>query len=265
MAVSRRSPAVVWVHNDGPKGELFALNTNGALLATYRIEADVVDLEDLAVGPGPVPRASYLYVGDIGDNDEKRNSLRVYRIPEPPFETVDRARKAQPLEAPETFVLRYPKGSHDAEALLVDPRSGDLFIVTKEKKRARVYGAAATSLGSGQETTLTLVAQLGRALVSGGDFSPDGSEIVLRREDAAWHWFRQPGESVASTLVRPPARIPIVGPPREPNGEAIAFAADGSGYYTLSEGAEQPIYTFRRSSTGRRPETSGAPDPAPGK
>ena len=32
----------------------------------------------------------------------------------------------------------------------------------------------------------------------------------------------------------------------EPAGEAIGFAADGSGYFTVSEGNYPPIYYFER-------------------
>ena len=50
------------------------------------------------------------------------------------------------VEEAEEFRLSYPDGPHDAEALLVDPVTGDLFIVTKEKQRARVYTVAADGL-----------------------------------------------------------------------------------------------------------------------
>jgi hypothetical protein len=42
----------------------------------------VRDCEDIAVGPGPVKGKSYVYDGDIGDNDSKRKYITVYRIEE---------------------------------------------------------------------------------------------------------------------------------------------------------------------------------------
>jgi len=78
--------------------------------------------------------------------------------------------------------------------------------------------------------------------ISAGDLSPDGQHLLLRREDGAWMWSRGPGETIAAALANPPRRMPVIGPPAEPNGEAIAWSTDGRGYYTLSEGKRQPIY-----------------------
>ena len=55
------------------------------------------------------------------------------------------------VEAVEEFRLTYPDGPHDAEAMFVDLATGDLYIVTKEKNRARLYmvGGKRTEGGSG--------------------------------------------------------------------------------------------------------------------
>jgi hypothetical protein len=50
---------------------------------------------------------------------------------------------------------------------------------------------------------------------------------------------------VSDALARPATQIPVVGPPNEPNGESISFLPDNSGYVTLSEGENQPVYFFR--------------------
>lgn len=251
MAASRRLPGVLWVHNDGSKEGLFAINTNGTLLASFKLAADVTDLEDIAIGPGPLAGSSYLYLGDIGDNDRNRSAVKIYRFPEPDLDSANQARKTVTIEDFETFSLRYPGKSHDAEALLVDPPSGDLFIVSKEKNRARLYGIKKERLRSGQDAPLTLWREIGCSQVSAGDISPNGGEILLRREERAWSWTRRPGETVVDAFSRPPQIAPVIGPPTEPNGESIAFSADGSGYYTLSEGSGQPIYFFPRATPVR--------------
>ncbi|HWN97136.1 MAG TPA: hypothetical protein VNT99_19050, partial [Methylomirabilota bacterium] len=60
-------------------------------------------------------------------------------------------------------------------------------------------------------------------------------------------WQRTGSQSVSDAVAGSPITIPIVGPPAEPNGEAIGFDANGRGYYTLSEGFGQPLFFFRRT------------------
>ena len=85
IAASRRVDNVWWVHNDsGDSARVFAINTSGQTLGEYALSgASAIDWEDIAAGPGPTAGVSYLYVGDIGDNDQKRRDLVIYRIPEP--------------------------------------------------------------------------------------------------------------------------------------------------------------------------------------
>ena len=67
-------------------------------------------------------------IGDIGDNNAVReNGLLVHRVLEP--QPTDQAEVT--TEPPTSFRLRYPDGPGDAETLLVHPRTGRLYVVTK--------------------------------------------------------------------------------------------------------------------------------------
>src|SRR4030095_11796189 len=88
-----------------------------------------------AIGPGPQGGQSYLYVGDIGDNNHVRSSVVVYRAPEPNVDIGHPPGNGQMLGNVDALVLHYPDGAHDAEALAVDPDTGDIVIVTKELSR----------------------------------------------------------------------------------------------------------------------------------
>jgi hypothetical protein len=81
---------------------------------------------------------------------------------------------------------------------------------------------------------------------SGAAISRDGRQIVLRNEDYAQVWSRPNGVGVADAFHGAPSRLPIIGRPKEPNGEAIAFDASGHDYYTISEGINPAIYYFKR-------------------
>jgi len=243
LAASRRNRAVVWVHDDGGIEEVHAVDaTSGKLLASIALGQELDDCEDMALGAGLDGAADYLYLADVGDNDEERDHVQVVRLAEPtltPGKRID-----GPAQNVQRLRLTYPDGKHDAEALLVVPESGDALIVTKEKGRAGVYRAAAAQWGTDAAVELEHVLTLGIEQVSGGDISRDGEWIVLRREEVGWLWRRHDGQTVAEALRGPAARIVVRGQLQDDNGEAIAFHADGSGYYTISEGKRQPIYLF---------------------
>jgi hypothetical protein len=249
IAASARNPGVLWTHNDGSRKKVFALDYTGALLATFNLDVTVSDVEDIAVGRGPVAGVSYLYLGDIGGSagtNTVRGSVRVLRSPEP---AVDRAWKGDPrsedLAGTETFTLAYPDGSFDAETLLVDPLTGDLLIVTKQTGSARVYRTNLAGLTNGSTVTLQFVRAVSFSQAAGGDISADGTRIALRREDAAMVWGRCDAEPIGTALARSGQTIPVIGPPTEPNGEAIAFLREGTGYVTISEGNDPTLYFFQ--------------------
>ena len=198
VAASRQNPDILWVHNDGKGGDsrlVFAVSTSGKLAALVGFPIKVDDLEDIAIGPGPKTGADYLYLGDIGDNDERRGEIRVVRFAEP---QVSEARGGQiEVEAAEEFRLTYPDGPHNAEALIVDPLNGDLFIVTKENRNARLFTCPASRLEDKVVAKLKFLRSLDIHRVSGGAIARDGSQIILRREDKGWLWNRGRNQSVA--------------------------------------------------------------------
>lgn len=242
LAASRLNPDVLWLNNDGDSGRLFAVSTGGKLAAFVTCKAAIKDLEDIAIGPGPTKGVDYLYLGDIGDNDNRRRDVRVVRFPEPDLKG---ARGVQlTVTDAEEMRLVFPDGPHDAEALLVDPVSGDLFVVTKEKDRARVYMVDGEELRAGVEAKLSAAGKVAAEEVSGGAISRDGRHILLRREKEGWLWERKAGESVAEALGRKPVKVPVLGKRQGSNGEAICFGPSGDSYFTVSEGKKQAIYQF---------------------
>jgi hypothetical protein len=196
--------------------------------------AEIVDWEDIARGPGPEPGESYFYIGDIGDNGEDREFVVVYRVPEPgPGDTTVGA---------DEIGLRYPDGPHDAEVLLVHPDSGDLYIVTKGD--AIVYTARAP-LAS--DTTLERVGRSQTAGIlpgpTGGDIAPDGSRAVFSTYTDAYELVLSGGrfDSIWRT---DPIDISLPGVEQR---EAIAYDLDGTSILITSEGVHAPIYRARRA------------------
>lgn len=260
--VASRDDDVLWVHNDSGDGpRVYAIDHSGALLASFEVQgAEASDWEDIALGPGRRRGHDDLYVGDIGDNRKVRDTVAVYRFEEP---ILDREAPASPLLVAgpaERLELRYPDGPHDAETLLVDPRSGDLFVVTKEATgRSGVYRAPAPlTPGSvaGLERVATLDLGLG-GLATGGDVSPEGDAIAVRTYLSVLVWGRAPGEGVGDALGRRPCAGPLT---PEVQGEAVGFAPDGESYFTTSEGEGSRVH---RWSPVARSRAGGSTRPLP--
>jgi hypothetical protein len=226
---SRSQPDLLWSHDDSGAGPvLYGLRADGRVAARPTVTgAQAEDWEDVAAGPGPGGQP-LLYVGDIGDNEARRPSVDVYRLPEP--------RVGEAATAPAARLrLRYPDGAHDAEALLVDPLRGDLVIVTKVLGSARAYRAPARA-AAGSQTTLRSGPAIAMSLVTAGDVSADGRIVVLRGYDRVGVWVRRGRERLTATLRRAPCLSPtsLAG---EGQGEAIALDRRGRSFMTVAEGS----------------------------
>jgi hypothetical protein len=240
IAASRLNSDVVWMHNDGEAKQIYAVKSSGDVVAQLRTPRGIEDLEDIAIGPGLDAGRDYLYLGDIGDNDGGRRNIQVFRFPEPVL--TDRGQEH--AEDVQVITLSYPDGPHDAEALLVDPTTGDILIATKEDRGANVYFAAGTAISEGTPVVLRRVRSLGVSQVSAGDLSRDGRFLALRSEEQGWLWERQGDEPLEQVLAKEPRSISVRGPNQGRNGEALAFSADSGSYFTMSEGKKESLYSF---------------------
>lgn len=241
VVISRRQNNVLWVHNDsGSNAEVYALSQEGVLLATCRVQgAQARDWEDIALGPGPDPGKQYLYIGDIGDNRARYPSIHVYRTPEPDI----RAHPEAPIvytEACEKIRLVYPDGPQDAETLMIDPVTGDLYVVSKRHLFSHVYRAPAP-LDTEEAIPLALVTLLPWGLATGGDISTDGDQVVVRGPSHAMIWLR-PEQGPLWANLRHSGKLVRLQP--EPQGEAICFGMENRSLLTLSEGMLPPIYEY---------------------
>lgn len=235
IVVSRRNPHLLWSHNDsGDENRIFALRDDGQIVGIFHLPGCLArDWEDIAIGPGPTPGVPYLYIGDIGDNLQMWPDVSVCRVAEPDVDLHASTVVREDLPDVSVFRFRYPDQPKDAEALLVDPLTGDLFIVSKREQRSAVYRAKAP-LRADQMQTLEKVAELSFNYVTGGDISADGRHIVLKTLRKVLHWTRHPQQAVAQALAMQPQRLPYI---REPQGEAIGWSSQPLGYYTISETA----------------------------
>jgi hypothetical protein len=253
IAASRRSRDLFWTHNDSGDGPfIYAFDRKGRQRGTWRVAfASARDWEDIAVGPGPDPKRSYIYVGDIGDNGRQRNEIIVYRVVEPQTSAGDiSSSKKNPLATEQARPIRlaYPDGKHNAEALLVHPKTGALYIVTKNfgsscgvyKAPAKLSATINTLVRVGEVSIPTI---LGGA-ITGGDISPDGLKVILC-DYLAGYEIALPADHTDFDLVwRLPLTRVELGSRRQ--GEAVCYSADGSSLLVTSEGLPCPLIEVPR-------------------
>jgi hypothetical protein len=250
LVASRRHPGVLWTHNDsGDAARLFAVGRDGRVLATLRLAGvRARDWEALALGRDD-RGAPALFVGDIGDNQGVWPWVTVYRVAEP-------AGLRDATVPAERFRLRYPDGPRDAEALLVDPRGNRLYVASKGEAGGGLYRAPAAL----RRDRVNLLRRVGWVppLVTDGAFSPDGRTLVLRDYQAA-HVYAASG-----------GRLATVELPLQPQGESIAFSADGRSLLAGSEGAGSEIWqvplpaaALPAAPTTTRPPAAPAATPPP--
>ncbi len=250
IAASHQNKNLLYLNQDnGNPNCIYLTNTTGQDLGRLTIcGSDNRDWEDIALGPGPTADCDYIYVADIGDNHAWHCSVRIYRFPEPSLTTASFPVRKM-IKNAESIALQYPDRPHNAEAILLDPLTRDLYIVTKDDDSTQLF-VASFPQSTRHKVMLEPVITLPFRLVTGGDISPNGLEIFLRNEDYYWYWKRAQGETVAAALRRPPQQITPV--TNEPQGEAICFAPNQQGYFTCSEVErnQQPvIYFYQRDSS----------------
>ncbi len=243
LAVSRNNSDVLWTHNDsGDLPRIFAMNLNGHHLGIFNLlKVENYDWEDIATGPGPVEGEQYLYIGDIGDNSKARSSIFVYRMQEPVLDRNQTAITMDVLDV-DKLEMQYPNNqAYDAETLLVDPISSDIFIVTKNNSDSSKVFRNPSPHSSDKIVTLEEVATVGLGTsvlysITAGDISADGGMIILRSYSNALILVRDINDDLGNAFSGVKCYVPV-NESFGQQGESIAFDLDGNGYTTVIEGS----------------------------
>lgn len=253
MAASVKNPGCFWVHNDsGDEARIFLINMEGRIVCTVKLDTDYDytdnrDWEDIAVGPGPVEGETYIYIGEIGDLDRKYSDKYIFRVVEPEVDTDNlNSRLSIGKASISTITFDYADGPRDAEILMIDPLTKDLFIVTKREERVQIYELPYPQNFDEKVILTKSAVTLPFRLANGGDISADGMEILIKNLTTVYHWKRKEGETIQEALSGPGEKLPYI---KEPQGESIAWFRDGSAYLTVSEkkdGITPVIYKYLR-------------------
>ncbi len=254
LVASRTTPGIYWTHNDSGDGPfIYAFDEHGVARGTWRVTgASARDWEDIAAGPGPEAGVSYLYIGDTGDTGTPRAEVTVYLVKEPTVKATDASStKLKPLATDEALAihLKYPDGAHDAEAVLVHPASGDIYIVSKVPFANPVVYKAAAPLKTQSTNSLTRLTELNipsmfGGLITGGDISPDGSRLALCDYVDGYELVLPSPQSPFDEIWKQPLKPLDLG--RRKQGESIAYRLDGRALLATSEGIHSPLFEVVR-------------------
>ena len=249
LVASRSTPGLYWTHNDSGDGPyIYALDEHGARRGTWRVRgASAIDWEDIAAGPGPQSGSSYIYIGDTGDNEESRKEVIVYRVKEPTIQPTDSSSsKQRPLVTDEAQAirLRYPDGAHDAEALLVRPVTGDIYLISKIPFANPIVYKAPAPLTTSESTTMTRIGELNipsmfGGLITGGDISPDGLRVALCDYVDGYELVLTDPHAEFDQIWKQALKPVYLG--KRTQGESIAYRLDGLALLATSEGNHSPL------------------------
>ncbi|WP_059006136.1 hypothetical protein [Streptomyces specialis] len=219
LQASDRHPGVYWTHNDSADAAaIYAVDSaTGQTVATITLDGITArDIEGISLGPD-----GDLWIGDIGDNfDGGWSEVWLYRIPEP-------ERLADASVTPTVYTVQYDDGPRDAEALMVHPVTGRVYIASKKQDGTGALYAGPEEMSDSGTNVFARVADTD-VWVTDGAFSPDGTRLLLRGYFSARMYAWRDGAPVE--LDR------SVIPPSQMQGESVTFTRDGRYLMFGSEG-----------------------------
>ncbi|MEU9011109.1 WD40 repeat domain-containing protein [Streptomyces sp. NPDC048479] len=228
LAASRAHPGIYWTHNDQDEPRVFAVDSKtGETVATVTMQGvgKPRDMEAISVGPD-----GNVYVGDIGDNlNGSWDHVWIYKFPEP------KALKDMTVRATQ-YTVKYADGARNAEALMVHPKTGRVYIASKNDGGGGLYEGPATLTASGTN----VFRRIGEVpWVTDGAFSPDGKELVLRSYFSARGYVWKDGKLGADHRVSAPL---------QGQAESVTYTLDGKALMFGSEGKQSGV---ERVPTGK--------------
>jgi hypothetical protein len=175
--------STIWVIEDnGNKDELYQVDFHGNILKSFKVKnGDNDDWEDLAKDS-----LGNIYIADIGNNQNERKNLTIYKIPNPEIEPGDKidAKKIK-FKYPEQkeFPPKDDSLFYDAEALF--HYKDKLFIITKNRSNpftGDAYIYTVPDIPGKYNATLVgkvnLCSDWKTCQITGVDISPKGDKIV---------------------------------------------------------------------------------------
>jgi hypothetical protein len=220
LALSVRYGDLVYTMNDsGNHPMVYAIQlSTGRVVGTTDISSlHVKDTESIAVDAHGT-----MWLGDLGDNDHRRDDVAIYAFPEPGpgnhnVGPVDRYRVA------------YPDGPVNVEGMLVNPQTDQVHLVSKNESDFGTIYELPPLTPSATVTAKDLHIDAPRA-VTDATFTHDGRWALLRTNYDVWMYNPKTWQPVS-----------WIKTPRLQQGESIAVEPGDRTMLLGSEGKDSPI------------------------
>ena len=253
ITVSKCQPNVLWTHNDsGDDAFIYAIDPAGANLGTWHVrDAQNIDWEDIAEFKDASGKC-FIYIGETGNNNLGRTVQTIYRVAEPavsPDSANTRKKNALETESAESVSFSYADAPHNAETLIVQPVTGVIYVLTKNRSDPSGVYKIAPSFGSSVVQKVSYIAQIKvpsipEGLLTGGDASFDGRRVVLCDYMDGYELTLSAGDNNFDDIWKQtPVRIDLG--PRD-TGEAVAYSPDGNTIYATTDGKNAPMIVVKR-------------------
>lgn len=228
LVESIAQPNHFWTLNDsGHPAEVFLIDPKAQIKLVCKLEGiENRDFEDITLAIDPRDGKTYVYAADIGDNQEKFKVKLIYRFEEPILSTEAEIS----ITKFDTIKIVLEDRVRDTEAIMMEPKTNDLYLVSKREDSVRLYQVK-FPFGKDTLTAKQMVILPFHKIVA-ANISTDGKEVLMKDYEKVFYWKNERNLPLPDLLLTKPTELAYE---RERQGEAICWARDGKGYYTLSE------------------------------
>ncbi|MCD9196777.1 SMP-30/gluconolactonase/LRE family protein [Aeromicrobium wangtongii] len=222
------------INDSGSAPIVYALDVpSGRTVGTTRVDADLVDTEALSIDA-----EGTLWIADTGDNRSTRTDAALYSLPA--------AEQGSDAAAVTRYPVTYPGGPIDVEALAVDPRTGDKFLISKGLFGGTVFSLPDPLVADQPNEAVAMKGEV-PGLVTDAAFTKDGRHVVARTYTSAYLLDPATWDSVMSIDV-----------PSLEQGETLATEPSGRSFLVGSEGAGSPIVRVSYSPPAPAPDPTAS-------
>lgn len=254
LVASLCQDGVLWTHNDSGDGPfIYAIDKSAKVLGIWRVDgAQAEDWEDMSTRRDESGKC-VLYAGDIGNTDkQKRDTHRIYRFSEPSVQASGASPSKQNAAATspsQNLEFRYPEGNQDAETMIVEPVTGNIYILTKSRSKPSIIYKLPSGFESGkvldaQRVSEFTVPTIPNGFITGGAISSDGRSVLIC-DYAAGYEIRLPDGTTEFDEIWKQKVLAFPLGQRE-QGEAISYSADGNSVFATSERKGAKLIEVRR-------------------
>lgn len=253
LVASKCQENIFWTHNDSGDGAfVFAINRTGEKLGTFAVKnAKNIDWEDIAAIKNQDGEC-VLYIGDTGNNMRARGELTIYLVKEPIVSAATKnSSEKNPVEteAAQAVKYKYPNGQHDCETLMINPLTGDIYVLTKRLQGSSgVYklkaGFDAKKINQLEKIADFSIPRFPKGFLTGGDISSDGRRAIICDYFSAYEIVLPDNAKNFDDIWKQPLEIVDLG--EREQGEAVCYSPDGKAIYATSEKKNSPLIEVKR-------------------